>query len=416
METPRNGPSVMFKSVVGIVLLVAGVIGLTRGWENYMYRQEYLRVPIKTLEARRDQVELMGVPLDGEAVDPESLGKFAFLDKLEFQRGGGSKESFVAESELILAEKGLIDDLMSFSRSPLEVRFPTSDAVVKQSRFLPAMRAAESLNHYANVQLDNGDWKAALDAVDVLVALQAAVSRIPTIPGITLWFGINLNVMSIVDRIRSEFDVSEEGRVRMLAAVSDDREMVRLRNHVARSVQEMAALSRGVLELDQKYRDQMRMMAEIDKLPELTAPGIEKALESNVLEVGLELMNASVEDSNPELVGSELDLLLIERTRNRSFEPSELMVHVFPTRFELVGRMIERVAQGRKVMQMVLSSQIQPGQSEATIGGVRVRTVVVESGDHIQITSSRWGSEETVDTKGPLVVSQQKGVGVLVRK
>jgi hypothetical protein len=225
-----------------------------------------------------------------------------------------------------------------------------------------------------------------------------------------------LNVLSIVDRIRSEFEVSEEGRVRMLAAVSNDREMVRLRNHVARSVQEMAALSRGVLELDQKYRDQMRMMAEIDDLPDLTAPGIEQALESNVLEVGLELMNASVEDSNPELVGSELDLLLIERTRNRSIEPSELMVHVFPTRFELVGRMIERVAQGRTVMQMVLTSQIKPGQLEVTTGGVRVRTVVIENHAHFQITSSRWGSDEKVETKGPLVVSQQKGVGVLVPK
>lgn len=406
----------MFKSVVGIVLLVAGVIGLTRGWESYMYRQEYLRVPIKTLEARRDQVELMGVPLDGEAVDPATLAKFDVIEQIKFEREGGKKDSFVVEGEQLVAAEGLVDDLMSFSRTPLEVRFPTSDAVVKQTRFLASMRAAESLNFYANVQLDQGDWKAALDAVDVLVALQAAVSRIPTIPGITLWFGINLNVMSIVDRIRSEFDVSEEGSVRMLAAVSDDREMVRLRNHVARSVQEMAALSRGVLELDQQYRDQMRMMAELEELPELTAPGIEQALESNVLEVGLELMNASVEDSNPELVGSELDLLLIERTRNRSFQPSELMVHVFPTRFELVGRMIERVAQGRTVMQMALSSQIQPGQTEVTIGGVRVRTVVVEKGDQFQITSSRWGSDEIVETKGPLVVSQQKGVGVLVRK
>lgn len=411
----KGGQSSGFKIVVGVLLLSGLGIGLGQGWSGYLHRQEFLRVPIKTLEARQDQTKLMGVPLDGERLEADELGRIEFLDSMAFAQGSNFDPESLEPAREMLADASVLDRLKEFARAPLDTRMPTAAAMQTKERYIAVKRAAGSLNRYGTAMVAEGNFDEALRCLDLMVALQGAVARFPSENGITQWFGINLNVLKLVDQVRLAPGVTDGQRQRLLGFVRSDLEMARMRNHVAYVVQGMAALSRDVKELDESAQSQLIFAAETDEFPPLTERGIEKAMESTVLELGLKLLNLCIDDDAPEMLGVDLDQILFERKKSREYEPSEFMVFAFPHNFELMGRMVQRIAQARGVMQVVLSEEFEEGEQSLMVGGVQVRIQTRKADGGWELLSPAISGDAFMDLRKPeLVVSQTLGVGAFV--
>lgn len=401
------------------VISVAGafaVIFLTRGYEGYALDREIIGIPAEKVGERRASIEKYGISLNDkvEGTNPRVL--VTSISDSDWAKKYETKLASASMGAELVASSDIKELLWK------EVAAPPADSYKWPDRYdfnvrnveRNTQRAAGSIDQWISSRLAVADYDAAISGLEWLDQFSQILARSPDENALVLWFAVNLDVLRIIERIKSEGALTPERLTKIQPMLSHENRAIDYQRVVYQKIRESVATTRALPLLNEDDIYSLIVDKDDQVVPKFDSKTL-LAIESKLLSVWEKVIPiASDVNHNSEEIGIEIDRVV--EANQKSMKASDFMIQAIPDSFEQFGRIVFRITQAKAIMNYWIVGNIEPGTSTIGTGKDRVVIEVEDRGRDWVITSKAPYAGLGFRENRGLEINQSEGAQLLVAK
>lgn len=394
------------------VFLAIGVFGIRSVVENVKYASS-----TSQLANRQAKLKALGVVFDGESVEYYKKEFIQEFETASFKSPSAEINETTEIATTLLADTKLIEILKSKHEKSTNAVVPHEmDFLIKQNS-IGSKRAAGSLRTYVEESIAENRIDDALNGCEVISGIQNAILVEPSDEMAVFWYGINSSLMQYVWQLSQVPGLNATQRTRLLELVSPNGPILSIKSIAVRQCSEMVSLTRALGTFDLEKKLVLQSQAEGNYLGDLAEKKIARdAMESELLQVWLDVFNQYTEEGDQEVVGAYMDDVVQKRFVKVDDLETEYMILTMPFLFEQIGRMNSRVASARAILKMILENNCKVGDHVVKMSGIDVEFSVAENNSNWVISTPDHGPNEKFKSSYGLELNQIKGVRLIAKK
>ncbi|QYK54366.1 MAG: hypothetical protein KF824_05580 [Fimbriimonadaceae bacterium] len=404
-------------AILGLVAVVGAfaVVFSLKGITGFLSANSAIEGPVRELDSRRAKIQDYGISLDesSEGANPKIL--IASISNSDWAKKYYGISASAESADELISSPALKDQLVAEAQAndSLQYGWPGKLDFNVRNAERNSQLAAGSIQLWVEKKLDEKDYEAALNGLEWMDLFVQILARSPDENAVVLWFGINLDILRVITRIKTEGALTPERYEKVKQMLDIPRTQMSFKNVVYQKVRESVATTRFLPELSQ---DQVGTLVLDDKdqvIPKFE-PKMLLAIESKMLAVWDKVLPVLDMDKDPEEIGIEIDRAVF--AQQTSHDPTDFMVQALPDSFEQFGRLIHRVAQAKAAVSYWLNGNVQEGTHKVPAGKGAINLSVSSDESNWYISTKAVVSKGNFRNLRGLEVNQAEGVQLLVAK
>jgi len=409
----------LLRYLVLALIAVAGafaVIFLSKAFDSYSLEREVFGIPLEKIGERRASIEKHGISLDDSAqgVNPRIL--VTSISNSAWAKKNGSATTSASLGEELIVSGDIKSQLIS------EVSAPPADAYKWPDRYdfnvrnaeRNTQRAAGSLDHWISGKMATQDYDSAIAGLEWLDQFSQILARSPDENALVLWFGINLDILRNIERMKLEGALTPARLAKVRPMLSQTDRALEYQSVVYQKIRESVATTRALPELTEDDIYTLIVDKDDQVVPKFDSKTL-LAIESKLLSVWEKVIPiANDTDHNSEEIGIEIDRIV--EANQKSMKATDFMIQAIPDSFEQFGRIVYRVTQAKAVMNYWIDGKIEPGTHTVGTGRDRVIFEVQARGDQWFMTSKAIFAGIGFRKRKGLEVNQSEGIQLIIDK
>jgi hypothetical protein len=398
---------ILFGAFVVAVVGGLSVLGF-RLLQGADLHQRQVKEPAKLVAKYRAELEAVGVksadaPFDyvGQELVPDLKGG-------AWDQGYDGARSSLGVKELIASPKAQAM-LVSISQED-NLAWPTPQSFLMPTHSGSTKRAAGAVRTFITESVGVGNLVDAIKGMEFLFDLTQAMTSTHSESAVVMWYGVQVDLIRATDEVLRHPGLNET-HVEALRQLWN-REVVypKLADIVRHTARASIAATQHIRTLNEEEMSVLCAMLEPYEEPDLRDPESEKAMESRVSALWLEVIAQADRGGEPESLGIELDRQIETAQSATKTEPTGFMIRAIPLRYEVLGRLVKRVMQAQALLIEGLGGTLNEGVMEADVQGVSVKMEIEREGDYLVAISRGVASRGKPLTDDSVQIDQLEGV------